>query len=153
MRSLVAIALGLVLAVSGGSALAAPAAHGKRPVPAQGRHEGKDAAKFPMPAAAFKQKVDARLAKARQHMEARAAKLSADQAKELRAKFDAGAAKVNAEVAKVIADGTVTKEEAKQVRQVSREMHPHRGGKHARGNKGAKGQGKAKGKRPAKTDA
>ena len=80
MRSLVAIALGLVLAVSGGSALAAPAAHGKRPVPAQGRHEGKDAAKFPMPAAAFKQKVDARLAKARQHMEARAAKLSADRA-------------------------------------------------------------------------
>lgn len=74
---------------------------------------------FPMPAAAFQQHVAARQAKAREHMEKRASALPADQAKDLRAKFDAAAAKVNAEVAKAIADGTVTKEEAAAVRAAS----------------------------------
>ena len=83
---------------------------------------------FPMPAATFKQKVDARQAKAREHMEKHATKLAAEQAKELRAKFDANVAKVNAEVAKATADGTVTKDEAAAVRKVAREGH---GGKHA----------------------
>ena len=89
---------------------------------------------FPMPAAAFKQKVDARQAKARERMEKRASTLSAEQAKELRAKFDAGVAKINAEVAKAIADGTVTKEEAGAVRQVAKEVrgHGHGHGKHAK---------------------
>jgi hypothetical protein len=98
--------------------------------------EGKGKQSFPMPAAAFKQKVDSRMAKARQRMEERASKLSADEAKELRAKFDAAAAKVNAEVAKATADGTVTKEEAKAVRKAS----PHHGkhGKHARNGKNKK---------------
>lgn len=94
--------------------------------------EGKDkAANFPMKAAEFKQKVDARQAKAREHMEKRASRLSAEEAKQLRAKFDAGVAKVNVEVAKATADGTVTKEEADSVRKVAREAHPHHG-KHAR---------------------
>jgi hypothetical protein len=79
---------------------------------------------FPVPAATFKQHVDARLAKARQHMEQRASTLPADQAKELRAKFEQNLATVNAEVAKAIADGTVTADEAKAVRAAS----PHRGG-------------------------
>ena len=95
-----------------------------------------DAGNFPMPAATFKQKVDARQAKAREHMEKRAAKLNAEQAKELRAKFDARAAKINAEVGKATADGTVTKEEADAVRKVAREgrgAHGH--GKHARHHK------------------
>ena len=52
-------------------------------------------------------------------------------AKELRSKFDAGVAKVNAEVAKATADGTVTKEEAGAVRKLSRELRGHHG-KHAR---------------------
>ena len=81
---------------------------------------------FPMPAAEFKTKVDGKLARARQHMETRAAKLDADKAKELRAKFDAGAANVNAEVAKATADGTVTKDEAKSVFTAMRAMHPHK---------------------------
>lgn len=89
---------------------------------------------FPMPAAEFKAKVDGRTAKARQHMEERAAKLSADEAKALRAKFDAGVAKVNAEVTKATADGTVTKDEAKAVFHAAREAHGggHHGHKHAR---------------------
>lgn len=78
--------------------------------------EGKGGKSFPMPAAQFKEHVAAHQAKARQHMEQRASKLDASQAKELRAKFDARTAAVNAEVAKVIADGTVTKDEAHAVR-------------------------------------
>jgi multidrug resistance efflux pump len=91
--------------------------------------EGKGAPSFPIPAAQFKQHVDARQAKARQHMEEKASKLSAADAQALRAKFDAATAKVNAEVAKAIADGTVTKEEAQAVRAAS----PHRGGGHCDG--------------------
>lgn len=98
---------------------AAPAmAHGKS-------HD--DKASFPMPAAAYKAKVDARQAKARARVEKRAAKLDAQAAKELRAKFDAGVAKVNAEVSKATADGTVTKDEAAAVRQVMKEVRGPRG--------------------------
>jgi hypothetical protein len=114
------IVLAAVLALS--SLIALPAfAHGK------GEHGN---AKFPMPAAEFKAKVDARTAKARERMESRAAKLPADQAKELRAKFAVASAKIQEEVAKATADGTVTKEEAKQVREVAKAARPH--GKHAK---------------------
>ena len=104
-------------------------------IPAFADHSGgQGGANFPMPAAQFKQRVDARIAKMREHVEARAKNLSADQAKELRANFDNSVAKMNAEVAKAIADGTVTKDEARAVRAAS----PHgRGGKggHCAGNK------------------
>jgi hypothetical protein len=100
-----------------------------------GEH-GKGGASFPMPAAAFQQKVTAREAKAREHMEKRAASLSANDAAALRAKFDAGVAKVDAEVAKATADGTVTKDEAKAVRQVVKELgHNHHGKGGKRGTK------------------
>ncbi|HVH44491.1 MAG TPA: hypothetical protein VM925_19190 [Labilithrix sp.] len=101
-------------------------------VPAMaGEHEKPS---FPMPAATFRQRVDSRQAKAREHMEKRATKLTPEQAKELRAKFDAGVAKVNVEVNKATADGTVTKDEADAVRKVAKEVrgHHHRGGKHAK---------------------
>jgi hypothetical protein len=84
---------------------------------------------FPIPAATFQQHVDARMAKAREHMEAHAAKLPADQATALRAKFDASVAAMNAEVAKAVADGTVTKEEAQAVRAAG----PHGGRGHCEG--------------------
>src|SRR5689334_6030585 len=63
-------------------------------------HEKGEGPSFPMPAAQFQQRVDARTAKMREHMEKRASQLPADQAKELRAKFEAKVAQVNAEVAK-----------------------------------------------------
>ena len=94
--------------------------------------EGKGAPSFPIPAAQFKQHVDARQAKARQHMEEKASKLSAADATALRAKFNEATAKVNAEVAKAVADGTVTQDEAKAVRAAN----PHHG-KHARHGKKA----------------
>src|SRR5690606_942505 len=104
-------------------------------VPALAHGKGDHAKKFPMAAAEFKAKVDARAAKAKQRMEERAAKLPADQAKELRAKFDAGTAQINAEVAKATADGTVTLDEAKQVRAVAKSVRPHHGKKGKHGKK------------------
>lgn len=136
MRPTLIAALALVSSLVAVPAFAAPSAGAARTEHAvkDGQHEGKDA-KFPMPAADFKQRIDTRLAKARAHMEERASKLPADQAKEVRAKFDAGAAKVNAEVAKATADGTVTKDEAKAVRETVKEVRGHHG-KHARNKNG-----------------
>jgi len=124
------LALGTLVALP---AFAAPAQSGPGGQGTQQRAEGNKGKHFPMPAAEFKAKVDARQVKARAHMEKKAAELPADQAKELRTRFDATVQKVNAEVAKAVADGTVTKDEAKAVRAAS----PHHG-KHARAHKGAK---------------
>lgn len=83
---------------------------------------------FPMPAATFQAHVQAKQAKIREHAEKRFAKLPAEQAKEARAKLDAKIAAMNAEVQKAVADGTVTKEEAKAVRAA--------GGGHGKGHCG-----------------
>jgi hypothetical protein len=83
---------------------------------------------YPMAAPAFKQHVDAKIAKARTAMEARAQKATTEEAKQIRAQFDAAVARVNQEVNAAIADGTVTAEEAQKVRGA---MHGLRhGGKH-----------------------
>ena len=124
MRSKI-IAIGLAL-----STLAAiPAFAAGTQGSAKDRGEGGEKMSSPVPAATFKQHVEARQAKARQHMEERAAKLPANEAAQLRATFDAAQAKVNAEVAKAIADGTVTKDEAQAVRAAS----PHGGAGHCDG--------------------
>ena len=128
MRSMIAATLLALSTLFAVPAFAAPAQGA--PAKAQRADEGKGGKHFPMPAAEFKSKIDARMAKARKHMEEKAASLPADQAKELRARFEATAQKVNAEVAKAVADGTVTKEEAKAVRAAN----PHHG-KHARHGK------------------
>lgn len=119
MRSKIIVAVGLALS----TLIAVPAFADQAQGGAQGRGEKGEHMAFPVPAATFKQHVDARMAKAREHVEARASKLPADQAKELRAKFATSQAAMNAEVAKAIADGTVTKEEAQAVRAAG----PHRG--------------------------
>ena len=121
MRSMI---IGTVLALA--TLVSVPAMAGEK-----GGH-----ANFPMPAAEFKAKFDARQTKARERMEKHAATLSAEQAKELRAKFDAGAARINAEVTKATADGTVTKEEARAVHDVVKEVRGHHGhgGKAKRGS-------------------
>ena len=139
MRSTIVAAILAISSLVAVPAFAAPA-QGNVPAKTQ-RAEGEKGQKhFPMPAAEFQAKVNARQTKARAHMEQKAAQLPADQAKELRERFDARIAKVNAEVAKAVADGTVTKEEAQAVRAAS----PHHG-KHARHNKnGKKGNGEKK---------
>jgi hypothetical protein len=124
MRSIIAVAAVALATLVAVPAFAAPAP-GDAPAKTH-RAEGDKDQKFPMPAAEFKARVDKRMAKARTHMEERAAKLPADEAKELRARFETVAQNVDAEVAKAIADGTVTKEEARAVRAAG----PHHG--HAR---------------------
>jgi hypothetical protein len=106
-------------------------------VPAFAKGKGDHAKNFPMPAAQFKAKVDAKTAKAKQRMEEKAKALPADQAKELRAKFDTGVTQINAEVSKATADGTVTMDEAKKVREVAKSVRPHGKG-HGKKAKGAK---------------
>ncbi len=116
---------GVVLAV--GTLVAVPAFAD----PAGGKGERPN---FPMPAAAFQQRVDAKMAKVRERVEKRASSLPAEEAKAVRAKFAQSLAQVNAEVAKAVADGTVTKEEAAAVRAAS----PHRGHGGACDKKGEK---------------
>jgi hypothetical protein len=100
-----------------------------------GRGEKGDKAQFPMPAAEFQARVAKRAEKVRARVEEHIAKknLPADKAAAVRAKMAAAQAAINQEVAKVVADGTVTKEEAKQVREVARAQRPHKG--HKKGDK------------------
>ena len=116
-------ALSLSLVVGSGIAMAGE----------KGEHSGKS---FPMAGAEFKQHVDARIEKHRAKMESHIAakKVSEEKATEIRNRFNEGAAKINAEVDKAIADGTVTKEEAKDVHKVARQVHKH----HGKGGKGDK---------------
>lgn len=119
-RIVSALALALSLASTSALALADTSA------PAQGRHERGDAAKkFPMPAAEFQQLVAAHQAKAREHLEKRLAdkKVPADKAEAIRAKVAAKEAAVAAKVAEVVADGTVTLPEAKEVRALEHQGH------------------------------
>jgi len=82
-----------------------------------------------MPAAEFRKRVDDRTTKARERMEASIKRRSVPetQAKEVRAKFDAGVAQVKKVVDEVAADGLVTKDEAGRVRQASRQARGHAG--------------------------
>jgi hypothetical protein len=111
----------------------------KRPTPTA-EEGGKHGKKFPMAGAEFKAKVDQRVAKARQHMESRVTNLPADKQKEVRDKFNAGVATLNAEVQKAVADNVVTKEEAQKVREVAKQL---RGG-HGHGGHGKKAKAEKK---------
>jgi hypothetical protein len=97
---------------------------------AHAKHDGQKLT-FPMKSDEFQKHMDARVAKMRERLEHRITKkqLSADQAKELRAKFEAGVVQLNAATKQATADGVVTEDEAKQVRAVAKSMHPHHGGK------------------------
>ncbi len=133
----------LVLGVALAALVSVPAiAQAATDAPPQ--HAAHEHATFPMTAAEFKTRVDTRTTKARAEMETHAATLPADKARELRAEFDRGVARVNQEVARVGADGKVTKEEAKEVRKVAREAHIGRGGHH--GGRHHKADGKDGGK-------
>ncbi len=132
MRSTIVAAMLALSTLVAVPAFAAPA-QGNVPAKTQRAEGNKGQKHFPMPAAQFQAKVSAHQTKARARMEEKASQLPADQAKELRARFDAKIAKVNAEVAKAVADGTVTKEEAQAVRAAN----PHHG-KHARHRKDGK---------------
>jgi hypothetical protein len=92
---------------------------------------GKHHAKFPMPAAEFKKHSDERLAKWAGKLEEHIKRknMPEAEAKAARARFAELSAKVNAAVTKAGADGTVTHEEAKEVREVAKEAR-HAARKH-----------------------
>jgi hypothetical protein len=121
MSRFAAFAVTLALATAAVPALAEP-----RHDPA-GQHGEAEAKKFPMPASAFRDHVRARTEKRRARMEEHIAKqrLTKDQADARRAHFQAAVARLNAKVDEVCADGTVTHDEARQVRALSRELFHH----------------------------
>jgi hypothetical protein len=105
------------LALAAEGAAPAPA----QPAPAAHAHAH---AKFPMKAADYQHAVDGRVQHAREKMEARITrkKLTAEQAREVRGRFDAGVVEVHKVVAEVSADGVVTREEARKVNHTTRAL-------------------------------
>jgi hypothetical protein len=111
-----------------------------------GEGHGKDHdAAFPMKGAEFMSKVDAKIQKTRERVAEGVAKKNLPEAtrKQVMAEVDAGSAKVRAAATKVAADGTVTKEEAKQVRELA---HTVKKELRAKAGLPEKGHGKGKGK-------
>lgn len=90
----------------------------------QVRQDKKAKETFPMATPAFKAKVETRIAKARERVAEHLAKrdVPAEKQKAVLARFDEAALKVVAEVDKVGASGTVTKEGAKDVRELARQL-------------------------------
>ncbi len=123
----------IVLALS--TALLIPATAFAAPSEGQATAGARGARAFPMKAAEFQAKVDARTKKAREHMEQRLAKRSASEAdkKAARARFDAGVAEIQKVVTGATADGIVTKDEAQTVREKAKEVRQaHRRARHGK---------------------
>ncbi|MCC6557091.1 MAG: hypothetical protein IT372_29415 [Polyangiaceae bacterium] len=143
-----AVALSLAFAAVPATALAdssrpAPAdvKEGKEHGKGHGKdHEKKDRPQFPLEAAKFQQIVDKRIGHARKRMERAMEKRNAPDAlrAQIRKEFDAGAAQVQAAAKRVGADGTVTKEEAKEVRDLVKSLKRKAREKYGRAHKKGK---------------
>jgi hypothetical protein len=121
-RLVAALAFALSLASVSSSVLAAPPARANA---AHHKAKGdKDDKKFPMKAEEFKKLVAERVGKARERLEKHIGQknMDEDKAKVLRARFDLGVAVLNRKVDKVCEDDTVTKEDAKEVRELVHKM-------------------------------
>lgn len=107
------------------------------PVAAKDEAGKKKRAAFPIPADTFEKQVNKRIEKVRERMESRMKAKNVPEAKResLRKAFDAKATEIRAAAKRVGQDGTVTKDEAKEVRKLARSLKPHAG----------KGKGKQKG--------
>ena len=79
---------------------------------------------FPMKADRFREHLEKRIAKAKAHLEKQldAHKVDAAMRTRIEKEFDAGAAQVRAAAAKAEADGTVTADEAKDVRDLAKRL-------------------------------
>jgi hypothetical protein len=136
----VAVSLALALAVAPAAAFA-----GSKDKSAEVKREHA----FPMAAESFNKLIEKRLTKAREHLVRKLDKRNAPEAIKTQAKkeFDDGAAAVRALSAKAQADGTVTKDEAKQVRALAKDL------KQKAREKYNLGKGKRKAKDKNKIDA
>lgn len=139
-RIVQALALALSLATAS-TAFAAPPARDRQAQDARhqkgDRKEKDDEKKFPMKADEFRKLVAERVGKARERMEKHISKKNVpeDKAKVLRARFEVGVAVLNRKVDQVTSDGTVTKEEAKEVRELVHKMVQEHHNEHGKGHK------------------
>ena len=110
--------------------------------------EVKKERKFPMPAESFNKLVEKRITKAREHLIKALDRHNVPEATKAQATkdFDAGAASVRALSAKVQADGTVTQDEAKQVRDLAKDLKQKAREKYGFGKGKGKDKAKDKGK-------
>jgi hypothetical protein len=151
MTTLARIASALIAA----SALLFPlSAHAEtRTPPGHHRHE----VAFPMKADSFKKLVDVRVDQLKGHLEQGLSRrsLSVEQKAEIEKTMDGAVKELHAAVDKVSADGTVTRDEAKQIKALSEQlrskMRAELKGKHASAK--AKGQKSAKAKIKGKATA
>ena len=102
---------------------------------------------FPMTAAEFTALVEKRITNAREHLEKAMNKRGVPEAVQTQVKkdFAAGAVLIRGAVSKAGADGTVTKDEAKDVRKLSKDLKHQAMEKYGLGH-GKKGKGKGKNK-------
>ncbi|MEJ7730931.1 MAG: hypothetical protein WKG00_17150 [Polyangiaceae bacterium] len=108
---------------------------------------GDHAKNFPMKAADFKAHAEKRIAKQKEKLEAILTKKNVPEAKraQIRKDVEAGVATVRAAIDKAAADGTVTADEAKQVRAVSKDAKRKAMEKNGIEWKGKGGKGKRDG--------
>ncbi len=100
-----------------------PVAYAFADAPAAGSDKEEKLAKhFPMKAAQFEKRVEHRIGKARERLDARLAELSFPQERQkaVHADFDAAAERIRAAAREVEKDGTVTLEEARQMRELAK---------------------------------
>jgi hypothetical protein len=125
-----------------------------------GRHDHHTGDAFPMKAEVFQKLVNGKIDRMKGHFDHGLEKrsLSAAQKTEIEKSMGDAMKELHAAVDKVAADGTVTKDEAKQVKELSDQlrtkMRSELKGKHAnskaKGAKSSKGKSGNKGKAPAK---
>jgi len=147
-------ALAAVVAALPATAFAAGHEGGRRDGAVEHGGKGKrgwDEAAFPMKGADFVAKVDARIQKVRAKVQQKIAERGLPEAvqKQVMAEVDAGAAKVKAAAQQAAADGTVTKDEAKGVHDLAKQVKKDlraKAGLPERGKGKGKGHGKGKGK-------
>ena len=110
--------------------------------------ETKKAPSFPMTAESFNKLIEKRITKTREHLTEKLAERKVPEAKqaEIKKDFEAGAAAIRAAAAKAGADGTVTKEEAKDVRGLAKDLRQKAREKYmpgkGRGHEHGRGHGK-----------
>lgn len=123
---------------------------GKREKGEKGKHEKA----FPMDAAKFKEHVEKRISRVKERVTTGMEKHNVPEAKrrEVLADLEKGAARIRTAADTAAKDGTVTAEEAKQVRGVAKEVRKEAREKYGHGK--GKGHGKkGKGKDKDKADA
>ena len=115
--------------------------------------EAKQARRFPMQAESFNKLIEKRIAHMRERLTQMLAAHKVPEAKQAQIKkdFEDGAAAIRAAAARAGADGSVTKEEAKEVRGLAKDLKQKAREKYLPGKRA--GQGKGREKRNEKSES